>query len=73
MYERQDERERDEQAIGDGCNPVSQLNGDDHPVRGEVRDSAAFAPAAVDPPVVDRARDRMDDDPEDERTADDDG
>ena len=46
---------------------------DDHPVRSEVGDTAALAAAAVDPPVVDRACDRVDDEPEDERSSDDDG
>ena len=56
-----------------GVTHVGGAERDDHPVRREVRNAAALAAAAVDPPVVDRARDRMDDDPEDERPPSDDG
>ena len=56
-----------------GVIQAARSNGNDHPVRGEVRDAPTLATAAVDPRVVDRSRDRVDDEPEDERPDDDDG
>ena len=69
LQHREKERERDERDVRDGRNPVGRRGGHDDPVGHEVGHAATRAAAAVDPGVIDRSHDRVDDDPEREEPA----